>query len=225
MAARYQRRYGAASIVVHRGLAGPVQPSPAGVARDAGALEVGVMGNTYGYEQLLVLGAAVEAGARALSLAPRITIIGGGPGERLRADLAGRVEVEVTGHLDEARAVDRLARCFALYLNYPFGRLASVLRQTSFPTKLSSYLLAARPLLVHAPRESSIADLEQHPGYVGWWGSERVDEGREILLRLWRTPAAHESQHATAERLRLQYYDLDANRDALFAALERLGGP
>lgn len=220
MATRYRQRFGVESVVVHRGLTGPVAAHAAHVAD--GVLDVGVMGNTYGYSQLPLLAQAVAEAAGALSLRPRVTVVGKGLGERLRDEFAGRVEVEPTGHLDEARAVERLSRCFALYLNYPFSARAAVLRQTSFPTKLSSYLLAARPLLAHAPRDSSIAPLERLGGFVTWWASERPSDGAAALRDLWRRPAAHESQHVVAEAQRARLYDLATNRAKLFGALEAL---
>jgi hypothetical protein len=220
MAERYRRRYGVGSVVVHRGLWREVAARPA--LADDSHLDVGVMGNTYGYSQLPLLAQAVERVARAIGKRPRVTVVGAGLGARLAAEFQGRVEVDVPGHMDEAHAAERLARCFALYLNYPFSRRAAVLRQTSFPTKLSSYLLAARPLLMHAPSDSSIAHLIDMPGFVGWWGDESVDAGARVLRALWDSPAAHASQHEPAEQLRRRHYDLETNRRTLFGALDAL---
>src|SRR5262249_42420720 len=136
MAERYRRRYGVESTIVHRALEGPIAPSgDHDAARDG--LRVGVLGSTYGYGQLPLLARAVEVAAGRLGVAPRILIVGQGHGDQLRAEFAGRVEVESTGHISEADAIPLLRRCFALYLNYPFGRRDAVLRRTSFPTKLS----------------------------------------------------------------------------------------
>ncbi len=223
MARRYRERYGIASTIVHRGIAEPVLERPAHLA--GGSLEIGVMGNTYGYDQLPLLARVLEEAAGRVGARGRIVMIGQGPGERLRAEVGGRIDVEVTGHLDERHAIERLSRCFALYLNYPFSRRAAVLRQTSFPTKLSSYLLAARPLFAHAPLDSSIAHLSGMTDYVAWWGNERVEEGVTRLLRLWNLPDAHRSQHVPAERLRRAHYDLPANQAALLGPLNALVPP
>jgi hypothetical protein len=223
MARRYRDRYGVASTIVHRGIAEPVLERPAHVP--GGTLEIGVMGNTYGYDQLPLLAQVVAAAAGQVGARGRIVMIGEGPGQRLRAEAGGRIDVEVTGHLDERSAVERLSRCFALYLNYPFSWRATVLRQTSFPTKLSSYLLAARPLFAHAPLDSSIAHLATTREFVAWWGSERIDDGVAELTRLWTLPAAHGSQHVAAERLRSAHYDLRANQAALLGPLDALVPP
>ena len=129
MARRYRERYGIASTIVHRGIAEPVLERPPHLA--GGSLEIGVIGNTYGYDQLPLLARAVEGAAGRVGARGRIVMIGQGPGQRLRAEVGDRIDVEVTGHLDERHAIERLSRCFALYLNYPFSRRATVLRQTS----------------------------------------------------------------------------------------------
>jgi hypothetical protein len=221
MLERYRRRYGVTATVVHRGMAGPIAPSPSHAP--SGVLEVGVLGNTYGYRQVVLLADAIVRAAATLGVRGRVVIIGQGHGARLRDQMGGRLEVEVTGHLDEGVAVERLQRCFLLYLNYPFSWRAAVLRQTSFPTKLSTYLLAARPLLAHAPADSSIAPLfNGHAEYVNLWRNERAEDGEAAICRAWNDGASHASQHVPAERLRSHYYDLETNRDLLFRALNGL---
>jgi hypothetical protein len=225
MAQRYRRRYGARPVIVHRGMEPAIEPTPR-YDRSRG-LRVGVLGNTYGYRQLLVLGRAVARAARQLGVMGRLVVIGRSFGERLRADLADLpdVEIEVTGHLDEPEGVRLLRDCFVLYLNYPFSPRDAVLRQTSFPTKLSTYLLAARPILLHAPGDSSVVPLAEYDGYALLWESLREEEGADRIIRLWNDPNSAESQHLAAERVRQRYYDIDRNRRVLFEALEALAGP
>jgi hypothetical protein len=221
MAARYESRYGLESCVIHRWLPAPIQVG-APVVDDA-FLEVGVMGNTYGYAQLPELARAASGAARRIHRRARVVVVGNGLGERLRAEVANdrNLEIEVTGHLTEPEAIRRLSRCFALYLNYPFSARAAVLRSTSFPTKLSSYLMAARPILLNAPADSSIAHLAAYRGFVGVWQSERAEEGAAVLEGLWRTAAAHQSQHQAAGKIREQYFGI-ANQVALAECLNGL---
>ncbi len=222
MARRYRQRYGVDSVVVHRGVPGPVEPSPP-YDPQAHGLRVGILGGTYVYQQLTVLGRAVAEAAGRLGVPGRIRMIGRGYGDRLREALAGQVEVEVTGHLDEAEGVRLLRDCAVLYLNYPFGRRDAVLRQTSFPTKLSSYVMAARPLLVHAPADSSTVPLTRDgDGYATHWGTLRPGDGATLLERFWTSPVRDVSAHQAAEQVRRQYYDPDTNRRALFGALDAL---
>jgi hypothetical protein len=222
MADRYRSLYGIDASVVHRGLAGPVSVSPH--YNMASGLEIGILGNTYGYGQLLVLARALERAAQRAGVLGRLVVVGAGHGARLQTALNGRLQVEVTGHLDESTAVDRLSRCFLLYLNYPFSRRATVLRRTSFPTKLSTYALAARALLVHSPPDSSIASLFGIRDYVVKWDNLNLEDGAAAILNAWSIAKMHSSRHVPAEHIRERYYDLQANRAKLLHALNSLVG-
>jgi hypothetical protein len=217
MARRYERKYGVQSAVLHRATSDTVLP---GATYDAAidGLSIGILGNLYGYRQLLTLGWAVEMAARRLNLRPRIVICGQGDGERLKRDLAGRVEVEVTGHVPEANGIERLRRCGILYLNYPFGWLDKVLRETSFPTKLSTYVYAARPILVHAPMGSSVDCLAGFGNYAVPWQTMNPADGADILATLMTNVGVRESFHEQAEAVRMRYFDQNVQR----ATLDRL---
>jgi hypothetical protein len=216
---RYRRRLGVDSVIVHRGLDGPIAPAPAFIGD---RLRVGVLGSTYSYEQLPILATATAEAARAAGVAGEIVVMGRSYGERLRAEMGDRIDVVVTGHVDEAAAVPILQTCLALYLNYPFGRRDAVLRQTSFPTKLSTYIQAARPLLLHVPRDSSVMSLIGPDRYTVGWHSNDPREGAALLSALWNDPASRSSRHQAAEAVRLAHYDRATNRGTLFQALDAL---
>jgi hypothetical protein len=224
MAERYRRRYGVEAAIVHRALPDPVAPAGDYDAARHG-LRVGVLGSTYGYRQLPLLARAVELAAGRLGVAPRLLVVGQGHGDQLRAEFAGRVEVESTGHVSEAAAIPLLRDCFALYLNYPFGRRDAVLRRASFPTKLSSYVQAARPLLIHAPADSSTTPLVGPDGYATAWADLDPGRGADALTAAWARPENRGSRHEAAERVRREHYDPDRNRAALFGALDALVPP
>jgi hypothetical protein len=97
-----------------------------------------------------------------------------------------------------------------------------MLRTTSFPTKLSTYVLAARPLLLHMPSESSVAFLGARSPYATLWASTNPAEGAEILERLWREQRTEQSFHVAADEVREQHFDLARNRAALYGALNAL---
>ena len=225
MAAHYRHRLGVASLVVHRGTTGPVAPSPAH-DRSKG-FSVGVIGSIYQYAMMPVLGRAVARGAKQLGTTGSILVVGRGVGARLQEALAGVVAVEATGHLDEPEAIARLRECFLLYVNYPFGPRQGVFRRTSFPTKLSTYALTARPLLVHMPADGSVVALTTSApnGYATHWGSLDEDEGAEIMVRLWNDPSSHRSVHEAAEAVRSRYFDIERNRTTLLSALDALVAP
>jgi hypothetical protein len=225
MADRYRRRYGVEAQVVHRGLdAGVIKPSPAYDPVKFG-LTVGILGSTYSYRQLPLLATAVGKAAKELQTFGRVVILGHPLyAQRLKKEFDGRVQVEVMGHLDEAAAVPELQACFLLYLNYPFSWPHRVLRQTSFPTKLSTYIMASRPLLIHAPRDSTTMALNSTGPYFRHWGTDNADDAKKLLLECWRDPAMRESFHQAANAVRAQFYDLPTNRQRLFAMLNLLPG-
>jgi hypothetical protein len=224
MADHYRRKYGIDPSIVHRALPGPVEPAP-GYDKARHGLRIGVLGSTYSYGQLPILARAVGSAARRLGVPGRVLIVGRSYGERLKAEVDRRVEVEVIGHVEEPEAVPRLRDCFALYLNYPFGPLDAALRRLSFPTKLGTYALAARPILVHAPPDSSVMPLTESESYARHWGSPDEAEGASALMGMWDDPRFSESRHVEAEAVRLRYYDPSTNRRALFETLGALVPP
>lgn len=221
MADRYRRLLGVEAPVVHRALEHSVAPAPEYDPAKHG-LSVGVLGSTYSYGQLPRLGRAVGRAAKELGVRGRLLVIGRSHGERLRADMGDLIDVEVTGHVDEAEGIEHLKTCFALYINYPFARRDAVLRQTSFPTKLSTYVQVARPLLLNVPADSSVIPLLDEPGFAAHWGSQHPSEGMDRLLSLWNAPGAFRSRHETSERIRRRYFDPEANRGTLHRLLDDL---
>jgi hypothetical protein len=225
MRRRYQRKFGVGPIVVHRAMPGPVAPSPP--FESEFGLRIGVLGNTYSYAQLPVLARTVAEAARAVGVQGKLTFVGRGHAARLRRELGRRSElvIDETGHVGERDAVDVLRKCFALYLNYPFGWRDAVLRQTSFPTKLSTYVLAARPLLLHTAPDATLKPLAADPGYAIVWESMEEAVGVRLLVEAWRDARMHRSMHVAAEAIRVRYFDPVRNRRALLGALNALVEP
>lgn len=221
MGERYERKFGVKSSVLRRGLDIPPSPSPAYDLSQEG-LTVGLLGNTYSYQQLPLLANAIELAAARLGVRGRIIVCGAGFGSRLKQDLKGKIEVEVTGHIPEPDCISKLQRCALLYLNYPFGRLHRVLGQTSFPTKLSTYIYASRPILLHTPEGTSLMDIPRGNGFTDVWTTLNPADGADKLSSIIQQDSFAQSYHAGAERLRERYYDLTTHRATLSAILTGL---
>jgi hypothetical protein len=218
MGERYDRKYGVKSSVLRRGLATPPSPSPTyDLSRDG--LTVGLLGNTYSYQQLPLLASAIESAASELGVPGRIVVCGAGFGSRLKQDMQGRIEVEVTGHIPEQDCIAKLQRCALLYLNYPFGRINRVLGETSFPTKLSTYIYASRPILLHAPEGTSLTDIPRRNGFIDAWTTLNPADGASSLKSIVRDSSFAESHHVGSEFLRERYYDLATHRATLSTLL------
>lgn len=222
MARRYRERHGINTTIVNRGFAGPVQPAPPYDRRHG--LSVAVLGSTYGLRELRVLAQALAIAEQKLAVPTKLTVIGGGDGAQIRKTCPSSLVLETTGYLEEPDGVDILRESFLLYLNYPFARRGRTLRTTSFATKLSTYVMAARPLVLHMPPDSSVASIGATPPFATLWSSLDPKQGSEIIARLWRDETIDQSFDAAAEQVREQYFDLSRNRAALFSALNSLAG-
>jgi hypothetical protein len=223
MGERYRDKFGVDFAILHRGLSDAPRASPPYDLKTSG-LSVGILGNTYSYHQLPLLGRAVELAAARLGVRGRIVVCGRGYGERLGQDMQGKVDVEVVGHIPEPEGIERLRHCGVLYLNYPFGVMGKVLRETSFPTKLSTYIYAARPILLHAPGATSVADLQMESGYITAWPTLNADDGAQQLTAMFRDPRFANSHHLAGELVRSRYYDLASHRATLDSILSQLLG-
>jgi hypothetical protein len=222
MADRYKRRYGVHCAIAHRAMEPSViQPSPSYDFAQRGLI-IGILGNTYNYQTLPVLAKAGMLAAKRLNTHATIRALGRSRAEILKSLERPGFKVELLGHVDEAAAVEQLKGCFLVYLNYPFSRLTRVLRQTSFPTKLSTYIMASRPILLHAPSDSSTAELATMSPFVVPWHNCDVEAGADLIYAACQDPLMSQSFHADAERVRAKYYDSGTNRQTLLTALNAL---
>lgn len=67
--------------------------------------------------------------------------------------------MDAAGDVPEQQVVEQLQQCSFVYSMYPFGPRYRIFRETSQPTKMSTYLMAARPIFVHCPQGSSVIDM------------------------------------------------------------------
>jgi hypothetical protein len=216
MRAWISRRSGRESVIVHRVVEGPIAANRVAQADDV--LTVGLLGNLYASRQFEQLISALAHAASLLKMAARLLVVGGA-NRRMHSAAAGRdVAIEFTGHLPERDGIERLRGAFAMYVGYPFGSRDRVLRRTSFPAKIATYVQIARPLLVHAPFDSSLTPLFGVQPYVIPWIDEDEKHGGRLLARAWVRGELHESQHRAAELVRATYFGSD-NRDRLFRCL------
>lgn len=161
MARYYSTRYGLTSTVVHPYLPDRYRQPIEG--EDSTALRVGHIGNLYSQREFLAFLHAFGRTARKLGKVPELVLVGGGSLDRarLQAALGETGTICDFPSLDEAAAIAHLATCQMLYAMYPFAPNAKVFRQTSLPTKLSTYLQCHRPVFAHTPLDSSLATLVQ----------------------------------------------------------------
>ena len=160
-----------------------------------------------------------------LGLRGELVFVGQGQAERLRAELGGLISIVSVGHVDEAEAAAVLRGTFLQYLNYPFGWRDRVLRQTSFPSKLATYIAAGRPLLLHTPADSTTAELAAIPGLSYHWDDLNLEHGVQLLKKAWADPQTSLGAHVALEEVRRRYYDPDTIKTNVMGMLDAMVGP
>ncbi|MEA2372958.1 MAG: hypothetical protein QOH12_3352 [Solirubrobacteraceae bacterium] len=222
MRALIARRSGRDSIVIHRVLDEPVPVND--VRRDRTRLTIGLLGSVYGRHQFADLTQMLARASALVGVPARLVVVGARSARLESAVRTGGVDVTFTGHLAEPDGIDLLRRSFALYVGYPFGLRDRMIRRTSFPAKLATYVQAARPLLVHAPYDSSLAPLFGLQPFVIPWASRDIGDGARVLASAWREESLQGSQDEGAETVRQAYFS-PGNRERLFLLLNQLAGP
>jgi hypothetical protein len=151
----YLEKFGLRSVVVHPYVKRlPLLPE---FRTHPGWVEIGHIGSVYDESDFAAFLHAARHWTEVKGWRLRVVVIGlgaqrGGVLRDCRAD-----EIEDLPSMPESDAISRLHRCDFVYAMYPFARAASVFRQTSLPTKLSTYVQAQRPILAHTPADSSLA--------------------------------------------------------------------
>ena len=219
----YQRKFGIDSTIIHRAVAGEILESNVYSKFHDQGIRIGVLGNTYGYASLQQLARALVAASEIIGKKSSLLICGQSFGNKLMQEFSGQLNLEVTGHVSEFDGIELMKSCTALYLNYPFGQRDQVLRETSFPTKLSTYIAAARPLFIHCPPNSSILKIGSQNSIVEPWTSTNIGDGSKHLVAMWNSPKAISSFHQESENLRQLYFDGGENPSRIIALLNRLG--
>jgi len=160
MQAEYQRRYGKRGVIVRHGLdtaAVEVVMPPAD-----GPIRIGFAGSVSARSAFKCLLEALDALSWAID-GREVTLVLMGQ----RFDLWSNVprRIECLGYLATVDdVVATLAGCTVNYLPQPFEPSWRPFAKWSFPSKLTTYLAAGAPVLVHAPPHASLpAFFERYP--------------------------------------------------------------
>jgi hypothetical protein len=122
---------------------------------------VGHIGSVYDLNDFQVFLKAARFWTSQKKKTFRLILIGFG-GKNLQSITGVPVEeIQNYPNLLEAEAVKLLQSCNFVYSMYSFKKSAALFRQTSLPTKLSTYIQAQRPIFAHTPLDSSLAALLQ----------------------------------------------------------------
>lgn len=158
MQTEYHRRYGIDSLILRHGVA-PLETTAA--TTDKGANDVyriGFAGSNTAPDCLRVLIDGLDSmqwtiGGREVVL--RLL------GARYLLDSRRPQRIEYFGWRSVAETCQRLSECDVLYLPQSFTPENRSFSELSFPTKLSTYVTARRPILLHAPQYASLTSFWQ----------------------------------------------------------------
>lgn len=161
MSRYYKRRIGVESGVVYRYIHDLQLPAayPAGseIADDA-TIHIGHVGSAYSSAEVFAFASALRAISERDGVRFRLTNYGVSPAmtsaEKEFPDI-----VENAGNTPEDEIIRRLQSTAFVYSMYSFDPRHRIFRETSQPTKMSTYLMAARPILAHCPPGSSTVDM------------------------------------------------------------------
>lgn len=92
--------------------------------------------------------------------------------------------IAIKGDLSEDKVLIELVKCNFVYCMYPMDKKAALFSKTSLPTKLSSYVMAGRPIFGHGPSDSSLAEFIESTSTGLIWSNTNNTNGIEILDRL-----------------------------------------
>jgi glycosyltransferase involved in cell wall biosynthesis len=222
MAAEYKTRYGTFSVPVIASHSSEIarRPDPS-TGCTAAEITIGMAGQFYAATEWLAL-------VRALNMAhwrvseKRVRIVVAGP-TRPPGDVPpGRVEY--LGWQAQAEVLRILADCDILYCPYPFDSALAEVSRLSFPSKLTLYLAAGRPVLFHGPSFSSPARYLEEREAALCIGSELPSAIYNGLARLVDEPLVYRRIAECGQAAFQRDFTLDAMRDCFFEFLGITGG-
>jgi len=157
----YSAKYGVHPEVMIQGIPPHWRPEPSVHRPNGDSFVIGFAGSTYATAQFAALLGALSA-AR-WEIAGRkvvLRVLGHGTGLHFRS----AVNIELLGWRDPADTVEQLRATDVCYVPYWMDDEHALAAELCFPNKISSYLAAEKPLLIHAPARSSPARFAERYG-------------------------------------------------------------
>jgi len=181
MADRYRSMYGAKCVITRHAIDKGANTASR-VVSDGRPIRIGFAGGLYAFDAWSAfLGALDQLEWQLDGRLIQFIILG----SDTRIRVTGRAHIEMMGWRSNEETRDILSTCDWLYLPQPFNEGKRLLAELSFPTKLSTYLAAGSPVIVHAPGYASLPryfeGLDQPPGFA------TSNDDPRLLAELLRT--------------------------------------
>lgn len=212
MQAEYQRRYRQQGVILRHGAEQPTSSGPA--AADREGLRIGFAGSVSARSAFDCLLAALDRLQWRVD-GHEVTLVLMGQRFDVRSNVPRRIEC--LGYRSVEATVALLSECTINYLPQPFEAGWRPFAELSFPSKLTTYLAAGAPILLHAPAYASLPKFfEQHP--FGALATEldaaALADALETLCidRQRRAAARHAGSTALAEAFSVERFRADFAR-------------
>jgi glycosyltransferase involved in cell wall biosynthesis len=218
MAEEYSRRYGVRAVAVIPGLDPAWAVPPEGGKRHSDDLVIGMAGQLYASKEWdALLRALGVAGWKIAGRNVRIQILG----RHASLSAAGETRIEFLGWAPQRGAIEKLAGADILYCPYWFSPEFEEEARLCFPSKVTTYLAAGRPILFHGPAYASPSRfLEEHDA-AGFCRSLEANEILDEITRLATDSARSGSLASNGHRAFLDHLTLEKTRESFSEFLER----
>jgi glycosyltransferase involved in cell wall biosynthesis len=215
MAEHYRAKHGISCTVLPTSVE-PWEPAPPQTREPGDSREILFAGAVYW---------AQEDSLRRLSRATRelegvrLTIVGSGTEEaalRARGIAAERLEEDLPPELFRPR----LERADVLFLGLGFETAHPDVIRTAAPAKLPEYMASGRPILVHAPRGSHVAEYGREAGFAEVVDVPEEEALRAAVLRLLEDAELAGRRAARAQELVRERHEASRVREEFCRLLE-----
>jgi hypothetical protein len=157
MRRRYRKKIGIESEISHV----YVRKLPSLPKRQhlSGSIRVGHIGSIYDRRDFSAFLSALRTWTSKHMLKLNLVVVGFSGSTQWLIENARADSCEAIPSMVEDAAIATLNQCDFVYAMYPFAKAARTFRQTSLPTKLSTYVQVQRPIFAHTPADSTLAEI------------------------------------------------------------------
>lgn len=210
MAEEYSQRYGVRAVAVVPGLDSGWAVSPASGMNPGNDLVIGVAGQLYASDEWnALLRALGTVGWRVAGRDVRIRLLG----RQANLSSAGEARVEFLGWAPQREAIRILSASDILYCPYWFSPRFEAESRLCFPSKVTTYLAAGRPILFHGPAYASPSRfLEEHEAAM-FCRSLEEEEILGAIARLATDPAVYGRLASNGHRAFFECLTLEKTRE------------
>lgn len=125
-----------------------------------------------------------------------------------------KVNIEFLGYRSQKETIQLLSECDILYCPYFFDKQYDIIARTSFPSKLTTYLAAGKPVLFHGPSYASPAIFLKDNNAALICDTLDASEVAAILRRLLVNQEQHDAMVINGHKAFMNHLTLDKLKNA-----------